>query len=176
LFLRVLSSFLHLLTWVALALSLLWLTLGIFGIVRHWPEDDGQSGRVVLVTHIIDAEDAKPNTPRCWVPYYDTSVMGIIHLEVDSVLAGEFPYDRLNCLDHLYQLKWHNMGNLFGLKLELEWSNDAGLYIVRKYSNATLPRTFLGVVLPALLALGMVIGSRSFMRWAHRESNHKNKI
>ena len=92
-----------------------------------------------------------------------------IHLQVDRVLAGEFPHAQLECLDHRHLLDKKSIGPAFGLRLELDWSIDKGLYIVRDHRPVTLPGTLLVCVLPALLAFGLLLGVRTFVRRGQRK-------
>ena len=170
------SRFVLLLSKLTFGLMLSWFIVGVPVIAAHWPADgERRVGSVVLLTHVIDAEDAKPKAPKCWVPYYDTVVLSPVHLEVDRVLAGEFPHAQLECLDHLHRLDKKNTGPALGLRIELDWSHAKGLYIVRDHRPVTLLGTLLVYVLPALFAFGLLLGVWTFVRRGRVRYPDKNR-
>ena len=166
-FLIIFAHGLRHLAYAVFVLSVVWLVFGVIGAVKRWPTASGQPGRIELVAHIIDKQDADPEAARCWVPYHEPTLVNVIPLQVDRVLAGEFPHQQLWCRDHLYQLHWDTMCNMYGLRLELEWNFEHGLYIVRDHRAATLPRTFLAFILPASIAFLLALAARRFVHWAH---------
>lgn len=139
---------------VLLLLGTVWMIPIIPAIGANWPllpEDAREDpGMVMLVAHSVPAP-ASPAPANCWVPYHDTAVLGVIHLRVDRVLDGTYRDDTLVCLDHLYQLQWPELGGLFGVRLELSWDEDLGLYRVSSHRAATTWKTIVYCVLPASL-------------------------
>ena len=109
---------------------------------------------LVLIVRPVDSPK-KESKPNCWVPYYDTSVMGIVFMELEQVLLGYYDREDITCLDHLYQLV-SSLGPAQSLKLSLTWNKKSGLYQVIDHTPVTTLKTVFWMSLPFLVALTLL--------------------